>query len=57
MSYRSPRQALEDGITLLAQERLLVQTRSVIENVFLGVEPGMGEHRRTATSPDARYAR
>ncbi len=42
VSYRSPRQALEDGITLLAQERLLVQTRSVMENVFLGVEPGWG---------------
>ena len=37
--YRSPRQALEDGVTFIAQERLLVETRSVIENVFLGVEP------------------
>ena len=55
VSYRSPRQALEDGITLLAQERLLVQTRSIIENVFLGVEPGWGSivaRRRL----DARYA-
>ncbi len=55
VSYRSPRQALEDGITLLAQERLLVQTRSVIENVFLGVEPSWGSivgQRRL----DARYA-
>jgi ABC-type sugar transport system ATPase subunit len=55
VSYRSPRQALKDGITLLAQERLLVQTRSVIENVFLGVEPGwrsiVGRRRL-----DARYA-
>jgi simple sugar transport system ATP-binding protein/ribose transport system ATP-binding protein len=39
VSYRSPRQALEDGLTLIAQEQQLVQTRSVIENVFLGVEP------------------
>ena len=40
--YRSPRQALEDGVTLIAQARLLVETRSVIENVFLGVEPAWG---------------
>lgn len=53
--YRAPRQALEDGVTLIAQERLLVQTRSVIENVFLGVEPAWGsivDRRRLR----ARYA-
>ncbi len=36
--FRSPRDALEDGVTLIAQELALVPRRSVIENVFLGVE-------------------
>ena len=36
--YGSPRDALAGGVTLIAQERLLVHTRSVLENVFLGVE-------------------
>jgi len=38
-SYRSPRDALADGITIIAQEPALVPKRSVIENVFLGIEP------------------
>jgi simple sugar transport system ATP-binding protein/ribose transport system ATP-binding protein len=38
VQYRSPRQALEDGITIIAQELALVPERSVIENIFLGAE-------------------
>lgn len=34
--YGSPRAALADGITIIAQELLLVPGRSVVENVFLG---------------------
>jgi ABC-type sugar transport system ATPase subunit len=36
--YRSPRGALDDGITMIAQEPTLVPHRSVLENVFLGFE-------------------
>ena len=36
--YRSPRDALADGITIIAQEPTLVPHRSVLENVFLGAE-------------------
>jgi simple sugar transport system ATP-binding protein/ribose transport system ATP-binding protein len=36
--YLSPHQALEDGITTIQQEIALVPQRSVIENVFLGIE-------------------
>jgi simple sugar transport system ATP-binding protein/ribose transport system ATP-binding protein len=36
--YRSARDALRDGITIIAQEPTLVPHRSVVENVFLGVE-------------------
>jgi simple sugar transport system ATP-binding protein/ribose transport system ATP-binding protein len=39
--YRAPRDALHNGIALIAQEISLVPERSVIENVFLGAE----EHR------------
>jgi ribose transport system ATP-binding protein len=35
---RSPRQALAAGLTAIAQEVAIVPNRSVIENVFLGVE-------------------
>jgi ABC-type sugar transport system ATPase subunit len=41
-SYFSPRGALADGLTLIAQEPTLVPYRSVAENVFLGVEPTRG---------------
>ncbi|MCW2782968.1 MAG: transporter related protein [Marmoricola sp.] len=34
--YSSPREALADGVTIIAQELALVPQRSVIENVFLG---------------------
>jgi ABC-type sugar transport system ATPase subunit len=36
--YRSPRDALADGVTLVAQELALLPLRSVIDNVFLGIE-------------------
>jgi ABC-type branched-subunit amino acid transport system ATPase component len=38
VSYRSARDALADGVTLIAQEPTLVPHRSVLENVFLGFE-------------------
>ena len=38
VTYRSPRDAIVDGITMIAQEISLVPLRSVIENVFLGAE-------------------
>ena len=36
--YLAPHHALEDGITTIQQEVALVPQRSVIENVFLGME-------------------
>lgn len=36
--FRSPSQALRNGVTMITQELALVPTRSVIENVFLGME-------------------
>jgi rhamnose transport system ATP-binding protein len=36
--FHSPRHALEHGITTIAQELSLVPARSVVENVFLGIE-------------------
>ncbi|MBS1870060.1 MAG: sugar ABC transporter ATP-binding protein [Actinobacteria bacterium] len=36
--YRSPHDALVDGVTIIAQELALVPQRTVLENVFLGVE-------------------
>jgi simple sugar transport system ATP-binding protein/ribose transport system ATP-binding protein len=51
--FRSPRDALRAGITMIAQEPTLVPHRSVLENVFLGIEGGplgvvgeRGMHRR-----------
>ena len=38
--FRSPREALHAGITMIAQEPTLVPHRSVIDNVFLGIESG-----------------
>jgi simple sugar transport system ATP-binding protein/ribose transport system ATP-binding protein len=38
VDYRSPRDALADGVTMIAQEPTLVPHRSVEENVFLGIE-------------------
>jgi simple sugar transport system ATP-binding protein/ribose transport system ATP-binding protein len=36
--YRSPHDALKDGITMIAQELALLPHRTVSENVFLGIE-------------------
>ncbi len=38
VDYHSPRHALDDGVTMIAQEPTLVPHRSVLENVFLGIE-------------------
>jgi simple sugar transport system ATP-binding protein/ribose transport system ATP-binding protein len=49
VDYRSARDALADGVTLIAQEPTLVPHRSVLENVFLGVEDtvaGVVEQRK-----------
>ncbi|HZQ64116.1 MAG TPA: sugar ABC transporter ATP-binding protein [Gaiellaceae bacterium] len=51
VAYRSPRDALLDGITIITQEPTLVPHRSVLENVFLGVESGIAgvvDERATA---------
>ncbi|MCY3560320.1 MAG: sugar ABC transporter ATP-binding protein [bacterium] len=40
--FRSPRAALDRGITMVAQELSLVPSRSVLENVFLGIESRRG---------------
>ena len=37
--FGSPRDALGHGITTIAQELSLVPARSVVENVYLGIEP------------------
>lgn len=36
--YRAPRDALRAGVTIISQEIALVPSRSVVENVFLGIE-------------------
>jgi len=38
VDYHRPRDALDDGVTMIAQEPTLVPHRSVLENVFLGIE-------------------
>jgi simple sugar transport system ATP-binding protein/ribose transport system ATP-binding protein len=51
VAYRSPRDALLDGTTIITQEPTLVPHRSVLENVFLGVESSAGgvvDERRNA---------
>jgi ABC-type sugar transport system ATPase subunit len=45
--YRSPRDSLRDGITIIAQEPTLVPHRSVQENVYLGVEGTIVDRRAT----------
>ncbi len=37
-AYRSPHEALGDGVAAIQQEIALVPARSVVENVFLGIE-------------------
>jgi len=39
VSFRSPREALDRGIAMIAQELAVVPQLSVSENVFLGAEP------------------
>ena len=39
VSYNAPRDALAQGVTVIAQELLLERSRSVRDNVFLGIEP------------------
>ena len=49
VAFGSPREALERGIALVAQEVAVVPQRQVAENVFLGVEPrrfGFVQRRR-----------
>ncbi|WP_419922028.1 sugar ABC transporter ATP-binding protein [Candidatus Poriferisodalis sp.] len=45
--FRSPRDALAQGITMVAQELSLVPARSVRDNVFLGDEPSRAGIVRT----------
>ncbi len=47
VAFRSPRDALAHGITVVAQELSLVPGRSVIDNVFLGDEPSWAGVVRT----------
>lgn len=53
--FGSPRQALDAGVTIIAQELSLVPDRSVIENVFLGIESHRGPWV-LRTSVAERYA-
>jgi ABC-type sugar transport system ATPase subunit len=46
--YRSPHEALNNGLTLIAQELVLEPQRSVMENVLLGVESRRGGFLRHA---------
>ena len=39
VTFHSPREALAHGMTIIAQELALVPSRTVLHNVFLGVEP------------------
>ena len=47
VAFRSPRDALANGITMVAQELSLIPARSVVDNVFLGQEPCVGPFVRT----------
>lgn len=42
VNFQSPAEALRRGITIIAQELSLVPAKSVIENVFLGIESSVG---------------
>jgi simple sugar transport system ATP-binding protein/ribose transport system ATP-binding protein len=52
--FGSPRDALHHGITTIAQELSLVPSRSIIENVYLGIEDSVGGVVRTGALA-ARY--
>jgi ABC-type sugar transport system ATPase subunit len=59
VAYRSARDGLADGVTLIAQEPTLVPHRSVLENVFLGFEDtvaGVLEKRTLARRYEALVA-
>ncbi len=51
----SPRQALDVGVTMMAQELSLVPARSVVENVYLGIEDHSGPFVRRKEL-DRRFA-
>jgi simple sugar transport system ATP-binding protein/ribose transport system ATP-binding protein len=55
VSPSSPRQALEVGVTMMAQELSLVPARSVVENVYLGIEDHSGPFVRRKEL-DRRFA-
>jgi len=42
VSFRSPRDAVRHGIALIHQELALAPAMSVLDNIFLGAEPGRG---------------
>jgi rhamnose transport system ATP-binding protein len=55
VSFRAPREALERGIALVAQEVALVPQLTVAENVYLGTEPrraGVIDRRRLRADAD-----
>ena len=54
VSYSSPRDALRDELTIITQEPTLVPHRSVLENVFLGLEAA--RRRGGASKLRRRYA-
>ena len=50
VKYATPREARNDGIATIAQELALAPAMSVMENVFLGIEP----RRRSGLTQPAR---
>jgi ribose transport system ATP-binding protein len=42
VAFRSPREALESGISMIAQELMIVPQLSAAQNVYLGAEPRRG---------------
>jgi ABC-type sugar transport system ATPase subunit len=60
VSYKSPRDAIREGIAIIDQELALVPEMSALDNVFLGAERGRrgvvdrGEQRRRFTEIAAR---
>ncbi|QOT19930.1 sugar ABC transporter ATP-binding protein [Paenarthrobacter sp. YJN-5] len=55
VQFDSPRAAMKAGITIVAQEIALVGPRTVVENVYLGLEDRLGPFVR-ARSLNARFA-
>jgi ABC-type sugar transport system ATPase subunit len=49
VAFRSPREALEHGVAMIAQEPSVVPRLTVAENVFLGAEPTGGGFIRRRT--------